>query len=257
MHIQWLQMTEGKETPIHRVLSWSPFGKASMEDSQYVCSVCNGFAKSNQNDSSAEQDDRSGMHSCGEARSVSVTPRCAGMLSNHTHSIPSTPRKRRLLACNNHNLPTSSEPLLDSPVSKSLLTAFLQVCESQAKMNQFLRQKSMDSYQGEDDDNMSAELRKLNDNSHLLRQDLERVIKPDSLPRLCSSSENDSQDSVCSSLKSYFSHLDCKSVSSLQEFNSFISEKKNKSRKSLTTRVESSHTLPDLYTSAALELRCL
>ncbi len=225
-------MTDGKESSVHRVFSWSAFGKASMEDSQYVRSVCNGFAKSNQNDSSSQQDDKTGMHSCDGARSVSVTPRSTGMFTKQTQSIPSTPRKRRSLIRNNNNhknLLMSSQSL-DSPVSKSLLNAFLQVCESQAEMNQFLRQKSIDSCRREDDDNMSAELRRLNDNSKLLRQDLERVHKPDSLPRLCSPSEHDSQDSVGSSLKSHSSHLDCKSFSSFQEFNTFISDMKNKSR---------------------------
>ena len=89
---------------------------------------------------------------------------------------------------------------IDSPVSKTLLNAFLEVCETEVKMNQFLKQPQSESRNRDDDDNMSTELRMLTSSEAKLRSDLENLDTSAFLPQLC-----DSSDSVCSSQD------DCKS----------------------------------------------
>ena len=83
---------------------------------------------------------------------------------------------------------------MDSPVSKTLLNAFLEVCETEVKMNHFLKQQQSESHNRDDDDNMSTELRTLTSSEAKLRLDLENLDTSAFLPELC-----DSSDSVCSS----------------------------------------------------------
>merc|ERR1712232_1272674 len=83
---------------------------------------------------------------------------------------------------------------IDSPVSKTLLNAFLEVCETEVKMNQFLKQQQSESHNRVDDDDMSTELRMLTSSEAKLRLDLENLDTSAFLPRLC-----DSSVSVCSS----------------------------------------------------------
>ena len=92
--------------------------------------------------------------------------------------------------CNEDNIHND----IESPVSKTLLNAFLKVCETEIKMDQLLKQEQSESHHRDDDDNMSTELRMLTSSEAKLRLDLENIDASAFLPQLC-----DTSDGSCSS----------------------------------------------------------
>lgn len=85
---------------------------------------------------------------------------------------------------------------IDSPISKSLLNSYLQVCESKVKMDQFLKRSVSQTQFQDDNDDMSTELRMLKLSEEKLRSDLENVDTSMFLPHLCYSSDVESQGSL-------------------------------------------------------------
>jgi len=87
-----------------------------------------------------------------------------------------------------------NDQTIESPVSRSLSDAVLQVSQSKVKMDQFLRQQSSESYYQDDNDDMSTELRMLKSSEEKLRNDMERIENYEYLPQLACPSDCDSQE---------------------------------------------------------------
>ena len=85
---------------------------------------------------------------------------------------------------------------MDSPISKSLLNSYLQVCESKIEMDQFLKRSVSQTQFQHDNDDMSTELRMLKLSEEKLREEMENLDKSMFLPHLCYSSDIASQGSL-------------------------------------------------------------
>jgi len=112
--------------------------------------------------------------------------------TNQLHSYPIRETDDK----HNNKYPDGDCQSIDSPISKSLLNSYLQVCESKVKMDQFLKRSVSQTQFQDDNDDMSTELRMLKLSEEKLRSDLENLDTSMFLPHLCYSSDVESQGSL-------------------------------------------------------------